>query len=94
MSGCRAKGSGLKVEGTQEVLLRARTLSPLLLPPHPLPSCASAPPHLDPQVLSYAGLIEPHPELKPSQDRVVYKEAIFTDIDTQISVALLPTTSS
>ena len=36
------------------------------------------------QVLSYAELIEPHPELKPSQDRVVYKEAIFTDIDTQI----------
>ena len=84
MSWCMAKGAGLKVEGTQEVLLRARTLSPLLLPPSPLPSCASAPPHLDPQVLSYAELIEPHPELKPSQDRVVYKEAIFTDIDTQI----------
>ena len=85
MSGCRAKGSGLKVEGTQEVLLRAHSLTPAIAPP-PLPSCASAPPHLDPQVLSYAELIEPHPELKPSQDRVVYKEAIFTDIDTQIYV--------
>ena len=79
-----AKGSGLKVEGTQEVILRSRTLSPLLLLPPSLTSCASAPPHLDPPVLSYADLIEPHPELKPSQDRVVYKEAIFTDIDTQI----------
>ena len=94
MSGCRAKGSGLKVEGTQEVLLRARTLSPLLLPPSPLPSCASAPPHLDPQVLSYAELIEPHPELKPTQDRVVYKEAIFTDIDTQIQVAITTANSA
>ena len=37
-------------------------------------------------MLSYAELIEPHPELKPSQDRVVYKEAIFTDIDTKIYV--------
>ena len=83
MSGCRAKGSGLKVEGTQEVLLRAHSLTPAIAPP-PLPSCASAPPHLDPQVLSYAELIEHHPELKPSQDRVVYKEAIFTDIDAQI----------
>ena len=73
----------MKVEGTQEVLLRARTLTPAMAHP-PAPLCASAPPHLDPQVLSYAELIEPHPELKPSQDRVVYKEAIFTDIDTQI----------
>ena len=84
----------MKVEGTQDVLLRARTLSPLLLPPPPASLCASAPPHFDPQVLLYAELIEHHPELKPSQDRVVYKEAIFTDIDTQISVALLPITSS
>ena len=83
MSGCRAKGSGLKVEGTQEALARAHSLTPAIaLPPTPLG--ASSPPHLDPQVLSYAELIEHHPELKPSQDRVVYKEAIFTDVDTQI----------
>ena len=78
----RAKGLRLKVESTQNVLLRARTLSPLPLPPPSLPSVPSS--HLDPQVLSYAELIEPHPELKPSQDRAVYKEATFTDIDTQI----------
>jgi len=38
---------------------------------------------LSKEVLSYAELIEHHPELKPSQDRVVCKEATFTGIDTQ-----------
>ena len=58
----------------------ARALSHPCYCPPPLSPCASAPPHLDPQVLSYAELIEHHPELKPSQDRVVYKEAFFTDM--------------
>ena len=35
-------------------------------------------------VLSHAELIEHHPGLQVSQDRVVYKEALCTDIDTQI----------
>ena len=35
-------------------------------------------------VLSHAELIEHHPGLQLSQDRVVYKEALCTDIDTQI----------